>query len=216
MNHTYSSVGVLPVLALSLRVAGHRVASVLCTGASEVTLTTDRGVIVTFAGIALLGRRPLAADLALLEAPIRAPAVVTLIKAAEGAMYWLGRDNVTAWLLRRSAAVVHDETGLPPWDYAQASWSVRAFGNFSALDGAYRRWHIDRPFALGSSCTSGHVCSDDAADLWSQRMSTVFRDARELPIAFGYGTHELGADKRARGGVLLIATRKRPRVEAES
>lgn len=76
------------------------------------------------------------AQLRRLRAALRAPRYATVIKGAEDALWGPTRHAVTAFLLNVSAAIVQDQTGLRPSDFAADAspppWRTRAYGNLSA------------------------------------------------------------------------------------
>ena len=104
---------------------------------------------------------------------------------------YLRNDWAARWVMARSLATLHDETGLRPHVYnasagvASLPWATAAFGAFREFENREVRWY-----------------PGEKAEL--QR---IFRGA-ELPFQFGYaqsGGH----------GVLLAAWRKQTVTEAD-
>ena len=93
---------------------------------------------------------------------------VSMFKAAP---HWILRNEWAArWVLSRSAATLHDETGLRPQFYNGSVWATRYFGAFREFEKREVNWypgekaeligyfHDDAslPFQFGYAQTGGH------------------------------------------------------------
>ena len=103
---------------------------------------------------------------------------VSMFKAAP---HWILRNDwMTKWVLERSLATLHDETGLRPKVYnATSSWETRYFGSFREFENREVKWY-----------------PGEKAELMQ-----IFHEEATLPFQFGYaqsGGH----------GVLMAGWRK--------
>ena len=103
---------------------------------------------------------------------------VTMFKAAP---HWILRNGWMArWVLERSSATLHDETGLRPKVYNEtSSWETRHFGSFRDFENREVNWY-----------------PGERAELMK-----IFHDETTLPFQFGYA-------QRGGRGVLMVAWRK--------
>lgn len=238
---TGQPLGVLPLLLLSLQMRGHELTGLTRpAGAPDVVhMRTDRGAQVTYSSRALdralqpdgsrSGRTWLKHELRGLEELLVHSATasalspegrwVSVIKAAENTWTYTSQRLFQSWLLERSAAVVHDETGLQPSVFSHRSgadeWAVRPFGSFESLERSYarlliaERWDIAPSFCRGQSPLECEIRRNQ-----TEAMRDEYRAAftgREMPFQFGYGCPggaiALACTHLRANGVLLAAWR---------
>lgn len=231
---TNRSIGVLPALLLQLRALGHELTGIERSSSGEyVSLRTNRSRISFVSrklGMHDSAHTP-AAEVgwlnSLLGRHAQPRSYATFLKAADAPVVQdiIRAPVFTQWLLGASAAIVADETGLPPSSFGRDEWSVAGLGNFVTLDSAYRaanifRWYDSvavcneselRTRAVGlrvrSISTTYEGCRDrnERTRLTRTELARCFRGA-ELPFAFGYGD---GKGSVGRG--LLMAAMRRTR-----
>ena len=248
---TNTSLGVLPILLWSLAEANETVVSLERSPTSRhaAVLRTDRRTTVTYISLSF-GRRAnergeddwsrfLRADLATLDAALEGTADrsnphghrgkwLSVIKAAEGSWTLTSQPQFREWLFSQVWGAVHDETGVHPSVFSNASMQVRCFGNFGGLPRAYealhikdvrwpvsgtgesRRWdasgEVPRLCRLGRAgtlpdgeCAVLRKVAAQSRDDYSR----LCRGGTSLPLVFGYGV----ASPPASRGVLVVATR---------
>lgn len=214
---TGQPLGVLPLLLLSLQMRGHELTGLMRpAGAPDVVvLSTDRGAKVTYSSRALnralqpdgsrSGRTWLKHELSGLEEVLVHSATasalspqgrwVSVIKAAESTWTYTSQRPFQSWLLQRSAAIVHDETGLQPSVLSNRSgddeWAVRSFGSFASLEQSYarlwiaERWDIASSFCRGLPPFECEVRRNQTEAMRDEYRATF--KGPELPFQFGYG-----------------------------
>jgi hypothetical protein len=202
--------GIAPVLLTCLAVLGvSPVAIERRAGTNVVTISGSDGKTITYAA-RYLGVATLQDDLMFLDELLAArrspasssslPMFATFTKAAALGWTYLRDPAVSLHVLRRSAAVLTDETGFPPSIYDRSTWHVQGYGDFAELEKAYAALSIPEVWAKHKM---GHPLYN-ASQAWGAEVRGFFAAKPPLPFVFGYGASNRGPDAR---GCLMAAWR---------
>jgi len=185
------------------------VAIVRRAGTNVVTISGSDGKKITYAA-RYLGVATLQDDLTFIDELLAArrspasssslPMFATFTKAAALGWTYLRDPAVSLHVLRRSAAVLTDETGFPPSIYDRSTWHVQGYGDLAELEKAYAALLIPEVWAKHKM---GHPLYN-ASQAWGAEVRGFFAAKPPLPFVFGYGASNRGPDAR---GCLMAAWR---------
>ena len=202
--------GIAPVLLTCLAVLGvSPVAIERRAGTNVVTISGSDGKKITYAA-RYLGQATLQSDLMFIDELLAArrspasssslPMFATFTKAAALGWTYMHDPAVSLHVLRRSAAVLTDETGFPPSIYDRSTWHVQGYGDLAELEKSYAALLIPE---VWDKHKKGHPLYNKS-QAWGADVRGFFVARPPLPFVFGYGASNRGPGAR---GCLLAAWR---------
>lgn len=119
--------------------------------------------------------------LATSQPPTTPPLYATITKAAALAWAYVGEPAFVRWILGRSGAMIHDESGLSPLAYPATTWRVRGYGSFRALELSYTDLRITE---IAKRVRPDNPLYNQSLE-WRADREKFFANCPPLPFVFG-------------------------------